>query len=190
MAVPGSKSIANRALAIAALADGDSELVGAARRRRHRGDAATASPASASSVEHSGDDRAWSPGGGRLTAAGRLARRAGRHDVTVRHRDGRARRRPGRRSTATRRCGAGRWPSCTTRSRSLGAEVAYGDEPGHLPVTVTGPLRGGDVSAARRRVQPVHHRADAGRPAPRRRADDHADDAARVGALRAGSPPR
>ena len=56
---------------------------------------------------------------------------------------------PGRsRSTARRRCGAGRWARCTTPSPQLGAAVEPGERAGGLPVTVGGPLRdGGDLAS-------------------------------------------
>ena len=108
-------------------------------------------------------------------------RRAGRHDVAVRHRRRRARLRADHRSTARRRCGGGRWPRCTTPSPQLGAASCTGERAGGLPVTVAGPLRdGGDLAIAGRRQQPVPHRADADRPAARRRAPAAAHDAARV----------
>ena len=115
--VPGSKSIANRALVCAALADGDSRLRGmpggddtvamvrclqAPRRRRRRWTATTP----------------WSPGPAAGSAAGRVELDAapGRHDVALRHGARRARP-PGRSpSTAPRRCGAPDGARSTTPS--------------------------------------------------------------------------
>ena len=110
------------------------------------------------------------PAAGWSTGPVPLARRARRHDVAVRHRGRRAGRRTGHDRRRRRRCGAGRWPRCTTRCVALGADVRAGDGAGRLPVTVHRPAAAGrTVSPARRRVQPVPHRADADRSAARRR---------------------
>ena len=69
--------------------------------------------------------------------------------------------------------------------RALGATVDDRPSRGRLPVTVAGPLRRRRHGrAARRRVEPVPHGADADRPAARRRPAPRADDAARLGAVR------
>ena len=90
----------------------------------------------------------------------------------------------GRRRAAAAR--AGRWARCTTRWPRSAPPSTAGDGPGHLPVTVTGPLdaRRRASTLPRRRVQPVPHGADADRPAARRRPAAAPHDAARVGALR------
>ena len=117
-------------------------------------------------------------------------RRARRHDVAVRHRP--RRRSPTCRwwSTATRRCGPGRWRSCTTRWRRSAPGSSTPSGPGTCRCEVTGrSSAAARWRLARRRVEPVHHRADARRPGARRRGAHRADDAARVRALRRASPP-
>ena len=143
--VPGSKSIANRALAIAALADGDSELFGLP-----DGDDTVAMldclAGLGISFEQSGDACTVAGRAGTLAAPARLhAALAGTTSrfvtaiaaladgpVTI-DGDPPLRNRP--------------MSGLHDALRSLGAKVEYGEAVGHLPVTVTGPVRrGGDVS--------------------------------------------
>ena len=143
--VPGSKSVANRALAIAALAAGDSELTGLP-----DGDDTVAMLSCLANlgiaVEVAGDTAFVSGGGGVLRPTGRLDTRlagttsrfvtalAALADVAVVI-DGDAplRARP--------------MAQLHDALVSLGARIDYGETSGHLPISITGPLRrGGTVS--------------------------------------------
>ena len=168
---PGSKSIANRALVCAALADGESRRSATCPTATTPWRCSTASAARESASTRSDED------GASVTFVG-IGRRglrpgpidaadaAGRHDVAVRHRARRARAGTVRRSTVIRRCARGRWRRCTTRSSRSGrpcrAGEALGPPAGHgaRPGSRCGRRR----SRSRRRQQPVHHRADADRP--------------------------
>ena len=145
VAVPGSKSIANRALVVAALAEGDSELVGvpdgddtAALRECLSGLGVGTEPRRGSWVVNG--SRGLLAGGGRLHAA--LAGTTSRFVTALA-------------ALADGSVSIDGDPPLRARPmaelhdalRSLGASVAYGATPGHLPITVTGPVRrGGRVS--------------------------------------------
>lgn len=153
--VPGSKSLSNRALVCAGLADGETEITGLApgddtlamieclHRLGIRTDS-TDAPAAGPSVDAI---RVWGTGGrlvpGPVTLPARLAGTTSRF------------------ITAVAALGPGPYtvdgdPPLRARPmgplhdalRSLGAEVASGEQPGHLPVTVVGPPRGGRVRIA------------------------------------------
>ena len=187
--VPGSKSIANRALVCAALADGDSRLRGLPGRRRHRRHARLPRRRSASGSRHrrrrcprrrSSPARAVAstPSTSRSTP-GWPARRRGSSPRWPRSPPGRSR------STGRHRCGAGRWGRCTTPSptsappscrRSAPAACrsrcrARCDDGGELALA-------GDVSSQYLTALMLD------RPAARRWAGGPPDDAAGVGALR------
>ncbi len=146
--VPGSKSIANRALVCAALADGDSRLRGmpggddtvamVSLPRRRSG--------SASTME--GDDAVVDGSGGVIGAARRRARRPPRrHDVALRDR--------ARRAGARDRSPIDGAPPLRRRPMgplhdalaALGVTVEPGEAAGGLPVTVSGPLTMGGTVA-------------------------------------------
>ena len=112
MTLPGSKSLTNRALVLAAIADGPSVVRRALRSRDTDADGGRAAPRSASTVDTAGDDWTVTPAPFAGDADGRL--RPGRHGDAVRaagrravHRAGRLRRRPAHAEPADRR-GAGR----------------------------------------------------------------------------------
>ena len=167
--VPASKSIANRALVCAALAEGTSELIGvpAATTPRRCSTASSSSAAGSASV--------WTTTSGPPTSSARVAtwppgpmtlrRRTGRHHLAVRHRAGGARSGAVHDRRRARRCVDGRWRRSTTRSPRSARACVPGETAGHLPVTVQGPLRRADaVVMPRRRDEPVPHGADAHRP--------------------------
>ena len=183
--VPGSKSIANRALVCAALAEATSELTGVP-----PGDdtvamvrclAALGTPIAVARRPGRGDRdrRAARARGGVLDAglAGTTSRfvtavaALAAEPVTDRRRpaaagptDGSAARRPRAPSAP---------PSRPTRARPSAGRPSRG------------PLRrGGTVALPRRRLQPVPHGADADRPAARRRTAHRADHAAGLGTVR------
>ena len=123
--VPGSKSIANRALVCAALADGDSRADAACRTATTRWRWSRASQAlgdRASTLD--GDDAVVDRQRRALIEAARrrARRRARRHDVAVRHRARRAGDRAGhdRRRPAAARAPDGR--RCTTPCAALGVD--------------------------------------------------------------------
>ena len=157
--LPGSKSLTNRALVLAALADGRSRLRRPLRSPRHPADGGRRCARSA-----------W--GRGRR----RRRRRRGRHGRLAGHPPAAARREPARRrerrhghalpapgrgarrppggaSTATRRSASARWARSSARSATLGAGVDD-DGRGALPFTVVGTGRrpgGGGRPSTRRR---------------------------------------
>jgi 3-phosphoshikimate 1-carboxyvinyltransferase len=146
--VPASKSIANRALICAALADGESEITGIA-----PGDDTVAMVAclqqlgSGIGIRVDGDDRiATVVGTGGELAAGPMTLHAGLAGTTSRF------------ITALCVLGSGEYtidghPPLRERPMAplhdalvgLGASVTPGERAGHLPVTVAGPLRRADA---------------------------------------------
>ena len=85
-----------------------------------------------------------------------------RHDVAVRHRPRRRRRRAGDDRRRRRRCGARPMARAARRAGDARRPNRRSTEQaGQLPVTVTGPLARRHGGPRRRRVEPVHHRADA-----------------------------
>jgi len=141
--LPGSKSITNRALVCAALADGPSTLVGALD--------ADDTEAMVDCLRRLGVEVAWRdgglevhPSGGPWPAAELDARQSGttsRFLLPLLALDGTARRLDGDEQLRARPMG----PSLDAL-RALGARVDDGERPGHLPVVVQGPLRGGTVA--------------------------------------------
>ena len=121
VAVPPSKSITNRALICAALVDGTSEIVGVApgddTSALHRLSHHTRVRRSRSASPTTGTRRRRRRHERRVPApADHVARQARRHHLAFRHGAGGARTAARSRSTAIRRCAAGRWSTCTTRS--------------------------------------------------------------------------
>lgn len=145
VSVPGSKSIANRALVLAALADGDSELVGVP-----DGDDTAAMLAGLRTlgvaVEAAGDTVLVTGGGGRVRAGGRVnAKLAG---TTSRFLTAMAALADGKVVIDGDPPLRGR-PFVYLHASlvALGASVEYEERSGHLPARLTGPLRvGGAVS--------------------------------------------
>ena len=164
--VPGSKSIANRALVCAALADGDSRCSRRARRRRHRGHGRRASSAlgigggrsrAIDAVVAAAVAGSSAPAAASRSTPAWPARRRGSSPPSPRSADG-----PVTVDGAAAAARPGRWRRCTTRwprsapgsctpSRS-GSPAGHGHRPA---------ARGGDGRDRRRRLQPVPHRADA-----------------------------
>ena len=145
--VPGSKSIANRVLAIAALADGDSALTGVP-----DGDDTVAMLACLGGlgvrVERSGDSCVVTGSGGALEEGATLD--AGLAGTTSRFVTAMAALAPGPVTIDG-------LPPLRTRPmaalhgalRALGVRLEYHEREGHLPVTVAGPLRAGGHVALR-----------------------------------------
>lgn len=143
VAVPGSKSIANRALVIAALADGDSELVGLP-----DGDDTIAMldclERLGVTTESAGGSRIVAGRSGRLD--GGVTLHAGLAGTTSRFVTALA-------ALADAPVTVDGAPPLRARPmaelhhalRTLGATTGYGEVEGHLPITVTGPLRAGGV---------------------------------------------
>ena len=161
--VPGSKSVTNRALVLAALADGPTRLRDPLRARD------TVLMAAALRVLGVGvaDDGAdWVVTPAPLARRRPRRRRAGRHRAAVRPAGGRARGRPGRLRRRPARPGT---PAGPARARPAPAR-RRGRRRDGLPLTVhgAGHLPGGDRRRRRVRVQPVRVRA-AARRAPVRR---------------------
>ena len=111
-ACPGSKSITNRALVCAALADGTSTLDGCAVGRRHRGDGRLPRARLGVGIDvDAGDDADRSTAAAASCPRSRAAldvRQSG-HDGALRHAVARARPRARTRSTAATRMRGGRW---------------------------------------------------------------------------------
>ena len=181
--VPGSKSIANRALVCAALAAGTSELTNVPDGDDTTAmiDGLTALGAGVESFERrvTIDRRARA----RRDRAGRRARRAGRHHVEVPHRAGRARscadhdrRSPGAAAEGVR--------SAPRRTR---AARCHGDGRRRMGAPAGDRARSGDRVGGvdrRRRVEPVHHGVDADRTVPTGGLATRPHEPARVAAVR------
>ena len=185
--VPGSKSIANRALVCAALADGDSRAARRCPPATTRWRWSAASPALGVGVAASTATRPCVDGTGGGLAAG---------PVTPRRRAWPARRRGSSRRVAALAAGPVTIDGAPPLRRrpmgplhdalaALGADVDAGDDAG--PPAGHGHAARCAAAARstlrRRRVQPVPHRADADRAAARRRAAAAPDDAAGLGAV-------
>ena len=143
VAVPGSKSITNRALLLAALSEGGGTLTGALRSRDT--DLMVAALRALGVPSRPTAATAWRVGAARRAARpGRRRLRAGRHGDAVRAAGRRARRRARSASTATRAPASGRWATVLDALRALGATID-GDA---LPFTVHGKggLPGGAVT--------------------------------------------
>jgi 3-phosphoshikimate 1-carboxyvinyltransferase len=143
---PGSKSITNRALLCAALADGTSTLTGAlfADDTRAMVGAVTALGAlveadeDAATMTVTGVDPRG--GGGGASVDGRQSGTTSRFILPA------AALRPGRTVVdGSEQLRARPFGPLIAALRDLGAQVAEGERAGFLPVTVTGPLRGGPV---------------------------------------------
>ena len=146
VSLPGSKSLTNRALVLAALADGPS-VVRRALRSRDTLLMAQALTALGAPVDTSGDDWAVTPldpSAGADRGRGRL--RPGRHGDAVRAAGVPAWSTARSRSTATRTCATGRSARCSTALTALGVVIDDGGR-GSLPFMVTGEGRvpGGTV---------------------------------------------
>ena len=140
--VPGSKSIANRALVCAALADGESELVGIPLGDDTR--AMTECLTRLGVVVSAANDRALVTGTGGRLAAGAVRLDAGLAGTTSRFVTAMATLAPGPVTVdgdpPLRRRPMGPLHDALL---ALGADVRAQGGTGHLPVTVTGPLRHG-----------------------------------------------
>ena len=139
--VPGSKSVTNRALLLAALSGGPATVAGAPPTR----DTALmvdALRALGVPVEVDGEHVAVGAHDG-LRGGGDGRLRAGRHRHALRPARRGAGRRPRRASTATRAPGSARWARCSTRcGRSAPGSTATGSR---SPLHGTGALPGGEV---------------------------------------------
>ena len=146
--VPGSKSFTNRALVSAALADGHVAHRGRARPPTTPRRWPTTWPACASPwwpIPRPRDHR----GGGHRRAPARRAASSWTPACRARRAASCCRCWPSApvatASTATSRCGPGRWAAPSTRSASSAPRCSRRARPGHLPVTVGGPVLGGSV---------------------------------------------
>ena len=143
--VPGSKSLTNRYLVLAALADAPGRLRGALRSRD------TLLMAAALTRSGRADRRGRRRLGGHARAAVHgldehpLRTRRDRHALPAGGRRDRRRAGPVRRRRL--RAGPARWVRSSTALRTLGVRVEEHGEPGHLPFTVhgRGSVRGGQV---------------------------------------------
>ena len=116
--VPGDKSIAHRALLLGALADGTTTVTGLLGRRRRARDARRDRSARRDAASATGDDGARRRARASRSARGRdVAHRLRQlgHDDAPRRGPGRAAARRTSCSTATPRCGAGRWSASPSR---------------------------------------------------------------------------
>ena len=149
--VPGSKSIANRALVCAALADGDSRLRGMPRRRRHRGDGRAACRRLGVACRAGRATTPSSPGPAAGSAAGAVALDAALAGTTSRFVTAVAALAagPGHRRRGSAAAASPDGARSTTPSPRSASACHADDGAGRLPVTITGPLRrGGTVDGA------------------------------------------
>ena len=160
-ALPGSKSLTNRALVLAALARTPSTLVAPLRQPRHRADGRRAARAGRHGRGRRPDS--WQVDAGTAARAGRGRRRQRRHGdaLPAAGRRARRRRRPLRRRPAART--SGRSAPMVDALRDLGADVTATAD--RLPLTVHGRgwLLGGSVDPRRLAVVAVRLRAAARR---------------------------
>ena len=127
VALPGSKSISNRTLLLAALAAGDTTLSGLldADDVDRMQDALAALGIAVERIAGTRDFVVHGQGGVIPVKAARLASRQRRHRVAAADRRARARRRPLRNLAASRACTSGPIGDLVDALRALGADIRY-----------------------------------------------------------------